>query len=90
MILTTITYFNLSLCKGITLHRYLHFDSYPRPSLDWTINIATQIAQGMGYLHARKLLHKDLKSKNVFIEGNKAVITDYGLVATAKLCKKLQ
>jgi kinase suppressor of Ras 2 len=61
-----------------------------RPTFDWIINIATQIAQGMGYLHTRKLLHKDLKSKNIFIEGSKAVISDFGLVATAQLCKKLQ
>ena len=44
----------------------------------------------MGYLHTRKLLHKDLKSKNIFIEGSKAVISDFGLAATAQLCKKLQ
>jgi serine/threonine protein kinase len=44
----------------------------------------------MGYLHTKKMLHKDLKSKNIFIDGNKAVISDFGLVATAKLCKKLQ
>ena len=81
--------FSFSYWKGPSLYTYLHVDQN-RPTFDWIINIATQIAQGMGYLHTRKLLHKDLKSKNIFIEGSKAVISDFGLVATAQLCKKLQ
>ena len=35
--------------------------------------------QGMGYLHAKGIVHKDLKSKNVFHDINKVVITDFGL-----------
>lgn len=35
--------------------------------------------QGMGYLHAKGIIHKDLKSKNVFYDANKVVITDFGL-----------
>lgn len=35
--------------------------------------------QGMGYLHAKGILHKDLKSKNVFYDNGKVVITDFGL-----------
>ena len=30
--------------------------------------IAQQIAQGMGYLHHRGIIHKDLKTKNIFLE----------------------
>lgn len=33
----------------------------------------------MGYLHAKGIVHKDLKSKNVFYDNNKVVITDFGL-----------
>lgn len=35
--------------------------------------------QGMGYLHAKGILHKDMKSKNVFYDNGKIVITDFGL-----------
>ena len=80
--------FALSLCRGVCLHKYLHTDSYPKPNIDWTINIAIQIAQGMAYLHNKQMIHKDLRSKNIFIEGNKAVITDFGLYAITRLCKK--
>uniref|UniRef100_A0A3B3SSD3 non-specific serine/threonine protein kinase n=1 Tax=Paramormyrops kingsleyae TaxID=1676925 RepID=A0A3B3SSD3_9TELE len=34
---------------------------------------------GMGYLHAKGILHKDMKSKNVFYDNGKVVITDFGL-----------
>ena len=40
------------------------------------IQIATQTATGVGYLHARGIIHKDLKSKNIFIENlNKVSFT---------------
>ena len=42
--------------------------------------LAQQIAQGMGYLHHRNIVHKDLKTKNIFLENGKAIITDFGLV----------
>lgn len=37
------------------------------------------VSQGMGYLHAKGIVHKDLKSKNVFYDNGKVVITDFGL-----------
>lgn len=44
----------------------------------WTVTVYLPI-QGMGYLHAKGIVHKDLKSKNVFHDTNKVVITDFGL-----------
>ena len=40
----------------------------------------------MGYLHAKGIVHKDLKSKNIFLETGKVVITDFGLFSITKLC----
>ena len=40
----------------------------------------------MSYLHSREIVHKDLKCKNIFIEGqnlNKVVISDFGLLSIA-------
>lgn len=44
------------------------------------------ISQGMGYLHAKGIIHKDLKSKNIFLDNGKVVITDFGLFNVTKLC----
>lgn len=39
----------------------------------------------MGYLHRRGIVHKDLKSKNIFLENEKVIITDFGLFSVTKL-----
>jgi kinase suppressor of Ras 2 len=78
----------MSLCRGVSLYKYLHSDIYTKPNIESIIDIATQIAQGMGYLHNKNLIHKDLRSKNVFIDGNKVVITDFGLYSITHLCNK--
>lgn len=43
----------------------------------------------MSYLHERNIIHKDLRSKNVFLEP-KVVITDYGLFSLKRLCRQRQ
>ncbi|CAF2410110.1 unnamed protein product [Rotaria sp. Silwood2] len=54
-------------CEGSTLYKHIHI-------LDrlWKINqlidIARQICQGMSYLHDREIIHRDLKSSNVFLD----------------------
>ncbi|KFQ91496.1 Kinase suppressor of Ras 1, partial [Nipponia nippon] len=67
-----------SFCKGRTLHSFVRD---PKISLDInkTRQIAQEIIKGMGYLHAKGIVHKDLKSKNVFYDNGKVVITDFGL-----------
>ncbi|XP_075446139.1 kinase suppressor of Ras 1 isoform X2 [Ascaphus truei] len=67
-----------SFCKGRTLHSFVRD---PKTSLDInkTRQIAQEIIKGMGYLHAKGIVHKDLKSKNVFYENGKVIITDFGL-----------
>lgn len=76
-----------SLCKGLTLYTHIHIRK-DKFILSRTISIAKQISQGMGYLHARGIVHKDLKTKNIFYENGKVVITDFGLFSLTKLCQK--
>ncbi|XP_018495502.1 kinase suppressor of Ras 2 [Galendromus occidentalis] len=75
-----------SLCKGITLYRHLHLRG-DKFNLSKIASIALQVCLGMGYLHARGILHKDLKTKNIFYENGKIVITDFGLFSVVKLCQ---
>lgn len=73
-----------SLCKGNTLFTHIHArrDKF---NLYRAILVAQQISQGMGYLHAKEIVHKDLKTKNIFLENGKVIITDFGLFSTTKL-----
>ncbi|KAL1140466.1 hypothetical protein AAG570_000398 [Ranatra chinensis] len=74
-----------SMCKGYTLYTHIHVykDKF---TMNKTASLAQQISQGMGYLHARGIVHKDLKTKNIFLENGKVVITDFGLFNVTKLC----
>ncbi|KAI4536270.1 hypothetical protein MG293_013662 [Ovis ammon polii] len=67
-----------SLCKGRTLYSVVR-DAKIVLDVNKTRQIAQEIVKGMGYLHAKGILHKDLKSKNVFYDNGKVVITDFGL-----------
>ncbi|XP_066551191.1 kinase suppressor of Ras 1 isoform X2 [Amia ocellicauda] len=67
-----------SFCKGRTLYSVVR-DAKNTLDINKTRQIAQEIVKGMGYLHAKGIVHKDLKSKNVFYDTNKIVITDFGL-----------
>uniref|UniRef100_A0A8C8SWH9 Kinase suppressor of ras 2 n=1 Tax=Pelusios castaneus TaxID=367368 RepID=A0A8C8SWH9_9SAUR len=67
-----------SLCKGRTLYSVVR-DAKIVLDVNKTRQIAQEIVKGMGYLHAKGILHKDLKSKNIFYDNGKVVITDFGL-----------
>ncbi|XP_075891931.1 kinase suppressor of Ras 1-like isoform X2 [Nelusetta ayraudi] len=67
-----------SFCKGVTLYSVVRERGHML-DINKTRQIAQEIIKGMGYLHAKGIIHKDLKSKNVFYDANKVVITDFGL-----------
>ncbi|XP_043571810.1 kinase suppressor of Ras 2 isoform X1 [Chiloscyllium plagiosum] len=67
-----------SLCKGRTLYSVVR-DAKMVLDVNKTRQIAQEIVKGMGYLHAKGIIHKDLKSKNIFYDNGKIIITDFGL-----------
>ncbi|CAI2357948.1 unnamed protein product [Caenorhabditis sp. 36 PRJEB53466] len=76
----------MSLSRGSqSLYTLIHVI---REKLDLatTRKIAQQICQAVSYLHTKKILHKDLRTKNILIESkNKVVITDFGVLSMKRL-----
>uniref|UniRef100_A0A336L0X1 non-specific serine/threonine protein kinase n=1 Tax=Culicoides sonorensis TaxID=179676 RepID=A0A336L0X1_CULSO len=70
-------------CEGSSLYKHIHVNE-TKFKLNTLIDIARQVAQGMDYLHAKNIIHRDLKSNNIFLHEDLSVkIGDFGL-ATAK------
>ncbi len=82
----------MPLLAGETLADYLRRE--PRPPLALTLQVATEVAAGLGAAHARGLVHRDIKPGNIWLESlppeagggaprRRARILDFGLARPA-------
>ena len=55
-------------CAGRSLYKKIHVEEY-RFEMRPLIDILLQISQGMSYLHAKSIIHRDLKSNSTLIFG---------------------
>lgn len=70
-------------CERSTLYKHVHILE-TNFSIFIVMDIAKQMAQGMEYLHGKNIIHRDLKSNNIFLHDDATVkIGDFGL-ATVK------
>ncbi|KAI6187923.1 hypothetical protein M3Y98_00298100 [Aphelenchoides besseyi] len=72
--------------RGPSLHSILH-EAPAKDGIEFNdaVDYAKQICQAVSYLHARNIIHKDLRTKNIFIENRKIIITDFGLLNVKRL-----
>ncbi|HVR41571.1 MAG TPA: serine/threonine-protein kinase, partial [Thermoanaerobaculia bacterium] len=72
-----VTFVTMELLPGITLARHLR--ERKQLTTDDALPIVQQIAAGLDAAHRAGVIHRDLKSENVMLTGDRVVITDFGL-----------
>lgn len=71
-------YYVMEYCDGIDLRRYTNNFSR-RLDKDEGMNILRQVMDGLEYVHARGILHRDIAPDNIYITSNRTVkILDFG------------
>ncbi len=75
-------YLVLELLEGSSLHDVIQAQG--RLPIDRAVTIALQIASAVAAAHARGIIHRDLKSENVFLiagapDGDHAKVLDFGI-----------
>jgi serine/threonine protein kinase len=73
-------YFVMPYLPGGDLQNVL--DVHGPLSLDLTITVVTQLAEALDYVHARGLVHRDVKPKNVLVDntaGTRCYLSDFGI-----------
>ena len=74
-------FFAMEYLEGQSLHHFAHEEPLP---LDTIIDYAIQICQGIGEAHRAGVIHRDIKSTNIIIDGKgRARLLDFGLAAVA-------
>lgn len=64
----------MELAQGRTLH------DLPPPTLEQTLDLATQICNVLDHAHSRGIVHRDIKSENILVdEQGQIKIMDFGL-----------
>ena len=52
-------------------------------SVEEALTITRQVAAGLGYAHARHVIHRDVKPENILLHEGEAMIADFGIALAA-------
>ena len=70
-------YYVMPYVPGASLrHRLVQERQLP---LDDVLRITAQIASALAYAHEHGVVHRDLKPENILLEGDQAVLADFGI-----------
>jgi serine/threonine-protein kinase len=52
--------------------------------IDEAVEIARQVADALGYAHARNVIHRDIKPENILLIGTRALVADFGIAKAVR------
>ncbi len=70
-------YYVMPFVEGESLRDRL--DREKQLPIDGALAIAREVADALGYAHARGIVHRDIKPENILLEGGHAVVADFGI-----------
>jgi serine/threonine-protein kinase len=69
-------YYTMPFVEGETLRERLRRGPVP---LDEALRILRDVARALAYAHGQGIVHRDIKPENIFLAGNAAVVSDFGI-----------
>jgi serine/threonine-protein kinase len=70
-------YYVMPLVEGETLRARIERER--QLPIDDALRFAREIADALAYAHSRGVVHRDIKPENILIEGEHAVVADFGI-----------
>jgi serine/threonine-protein kinase len=70
-------WYTMPYVEGESLRQRLARDG--QLPLDQAVRLITQVLGALGYAHARGVIHRDIKPENILLEGDEAVVADFGV-----------
>ncbi len=70
-------WYTMPYVEGESLRQRLARES--QLPLDQALRIADQVLGALGYAHSRGIIHRDIKPENILLEGDQAVVADFGV-----------
>lgn len=70
-------YFVMPLAEDETLRQRLTHGG--TLSIDAAVRLGCEVAEALGYAHARGVVHRDVKPANILLEAGHAVVADFGI-----------
>ncbi len=70
-------YYVMPYIEGESLRARLNREKHL--SVDDAIRITEQVLAALGYAHGRGVVHRDIKPENILLEGDQAMVADFGI-----------
>jgi serine/threonine-protein kinase len=70
-------WYTMPYVDGASLRQRLQRE--PQLPVGEAIRIATQVAEALDHAHQQGIVHRDIKPENILLEGERALVTDFGI-----------